>query len=450
MPTIQVRYKLTAAQIAYRKSDALYRGMVGGIGSGKSWIGSLDLIRRARPGRLYMAVGPTYVMLRDASLRSFVQHAQQLNYLKTFRRSDMAVVLGNGAEVVFRTAEDPDRLRGPNLSGVWLDEASLMAKEAFEVAIGRLREGGEQGFLGATFTPKGRHHWTFGVFASGRPDSAVFRSRTTDNPFLPKGFADAVRRQYTADLARQELEGEFLDEDAAFLFPDDWLVHSARRAETLRGRPRKAKGIGIDTGEGVSKTSMSAVDDFGLIEQASKRTPDTDVITGEALAFMRRHGVPPDRVNFDRGGGGKQAADRLRAQGYPVQTVAFGDPVTLAPRRGKAPIGDRFTIMEERSIYKNRRAEMYGTLRNLLDPTNEQGFAIGAEYTELRRQLAPIPLTYDGEGRMYLIPKNKPNPNYTGPTLTALLGCSPDEADSLVLAVHAMLNRPTRAKAGAM
>src|SRR5688500_8139635 len=145
MPLVDVRYALTPAQRAYRKSTAVYRGLVGGIGSGKSWIGALDLILRAAPGRLYMAVGPTYVMLRDASLRSFLDHARHIGCLREFRRADMIAVLAMDpdppAEVVFRSAEDPERLRGPNLSGVWLDEASLMEKEAFEVTIGRLREG---------------------------------------------------------------------------------------------------------------------------------------------------------------------------------------------------------------------------------------------------------------------------------------------------------------------
>src|SRR5262249_25926116 len=196
------------------KSDALFRAFCGGIGSGKSWAGAYDLIRRAKAGRLYMVCAPTYSMLADATFRSFVALAEELGVVTEAdvkRSAPPAIQLRTGAEILFRSADEPDRLRGPNLSGVWMDEASLMSHDAFTILIGRLREGGEQGWLTATFTPKGRQQWTYETFASGRPDTALFRCRTSDNPFLPPGFHDTVRQQYTSTLAAQELEGEFID-----------------------------------------------------------------------------------------------------------------------------------------------------------------------------------------------------------------------------------------------
>jgi len=79
---------------------------------------------------------------------------------------------------------------------------------------------------------------------------------------------------------------------------------------------------------------------------------------------------------------------------------------------------------------------MYHQLRLLL----EEGWGIPEECQELIRQLRPIPLLYDGEGRIYMLPKNKKSPNSKEPTLIDMLGCSPDEADSTVLAVYGMQN----------
>ena len=118
---------------------------------------------------------------------------------------------------------NPTACAGPNLSGVWLDEASLMSVDTFTVSIGRLREAGEQGWLTATFTPKGRQHWTYEVFATGRPDTAIFHARTADNPFLPSGFHDTVRAQYTSVLAAQELEGQFVDSGGT-MFKRHWFT----------------------------------------------------------------------------------------------------------------------------------------------------------------------------------------------------------------------------------
>jgi hypothetical protein len=49
------------------------------------------------------------------------------------------------------------------------------------------------------------------------------------------------------------------------------------------------------------------------------------------------------------------------------------------------------------------------------------------------------------------LPPKQRRPGAVGgaPSLTELLGCSPDEADALALAVHALTHRERRAVAGA-
>ncbi len=209
-------------QAAFLDSQALYRGFAGGRGAGKSFIGAYDMLRRAQPGRLYGVYAPSYPMMRDATQRSFLTLAQRMHYLRDVKRGDNQLTLGNGAEVLFRSLDDPERARGPNLSGAWIDEASLVPRSAFDIIIGALREGGEQGWLSATFTPKGRGHWTYDVFGRGAPDSALIQAATRENPFLPAEFANTLRAQYTALLAEQELQGHFIDVAGA-LFRREWF-----------------------------------------------------------------------------------------------------------------------------------------------------------------------------------------------------------------------------------
>lgn len=222
-PTKTVR--LHPAQMAFIKSQATYRGYVGGIASGKSWVGGYDLCRRAKPGRLYMVIAPTYTMLSDSSFRSFEGVARDLGLVEpgdVKRSAPPSIRLQTGAEVIFRSADEPDRLRGPNLSGIWLDEASLMSEEVFKLGIGRLREAGEQGWLTATFTPKGRRHWTYSTFATGRPDTAIVKSKTKDNPFNPSGFTEKLFEFYgQGQFGRQELGGEFVEGNGRF--NADWF-----------------------------------------------------------------------------------------------------------------------------------------------------------------------------------------------------------------------------------
>lgn len=218
--------KLHRTQHEFRHSPELYRGFVGGRGSGKSYVGAYDLIRRAKRGRTYMVVGPTYPTLRDSSIKSFLKVGREIGVIDPSLVKLSAppqLTLTTGAEILFRSADDPERLRGPNLSGAWLDEASLMKREAYDVVIACFREEGEQGWLSATFTPKGPGHWTYDVFASGRPNTALFRAKTRDNPFLPADFEETLHQQYGDTLyARQELGGEFVQLEGAE-FPAEWF-----------------------------------------------------------------------------------------------------------------------------------------------------------------------------------------------------------------------------------
>src|SRR5262249_17076874 len=120
------------------------------------------------------------------------------------------------------STDSPETLRGPNLSGVWMDEASLSKQEAFDILIGRLREAGEQGWLSCTFTPRGKIHWTYREFGTGQPDTELFHARSHENPFLPPQFVANVRRRYPEQQARQELGGLFLDGGGNHYHPHLW------------------------------------------------------------------------------------------------------------------------------------------------------------------------------------------------------------------------------------
>lgn len=296
----------------------------------------------------------------------------------------------------------------------------------------------------------------------GRFHRKIIRIRADDSPNVRYGMAEEraglkpsgrtlipgvisyseykYRRKHW-DKVRQciGLDGDFWEGAEVLMFPPEWLNLAERRWEGLRGRPRKAKAIGIDPAEGGDSTVMAAVDEYGVIEITSKKTPDTSRVTGEALAFMRKHGVEPEAVVFDRGGGGLEHADRLRSMGYDVRSVGFGEGVMLEPKRGLVRVEERKENREERYAYINRRAQMYGEVRVELDPIATPGFALPPD-PYLRRQFAPIPLTYDDEGRLKMPPK---------PELIKIIGHSPDEADAIVLAVHGMKHRVKRSRAGA-
>src|SRR5262245_27572817 len=313
-----LRIKLHPAQRDFLRSSALFRALVGGIGSGKSWAGAYDMLRRAKPGRLYCVVSPSYGMLSDSTFRSFETLARQLGVADrddVKKSAPPACRLKTGAEILFRSADDPERLRGPNLSGVWLDEAGLMVKEAFDIAIACLREGGEQGWLTATFTPKGTGHWTYEYFGKDRPNTELVRAHTAENPFNPPEFAATLEEQYGAGsaFALQELGGEFVDDDDGWqVIPTAWV-----RAAQARWTPTPPAGqglscLGVDVAYGGANCT-AIVPRYGTwFGRAKKyRGPETD--TGQKAAYLvlkeHKDNAP---INVDAIGHGSACWEALR------------------------------------------------------------------------------------------------------------------------------------------
>lgn len=271
-------------------------------------------------------------------------------------------------------------------------------------------------------------------------------------------YQEYVKRLQTWDEIRKTigLYGLFYKGPETLMFPPQWLDRAEKMYDVYleQRTTRKAESIGIDCGEGVSDTTMTAIDRYGIIEERSRKTPDPSDIADEAAEFIDRHEtVQHDRVVLDLGGGGKMAAGYLRKKGFDVTTVGFGETPTIPLKNGRVYYGDRLEAKEERHSYLNLRAQMYYELRERLDPVWQEAhnggivFSIPEELVELRRQMAPIPLWYGEEGKVYLPPKQLPTDKRKGReddsaqekvTIKKLIGCSPDRVDALVLAVYGL------------
>lgn len=209
--------ELYPQQEAFVQSDAPYSAFVAGIGSGKTYSGVVRSLRAAygKIGQstiptpnLGMITAPTYPMLRDVTMRTFVEVCQP--YIESINQGNMSIRLVNGSEVLLRSADNPDRLRGANLSWWYGDEAAMYRANVWSVMAGRLRQFGQRGHAWITTTPRGRD-WIYNKFVdSDSPDYALFRAASTDNVYLSDEILQAWKSEYVGDHARQELNGEFI------------------------------------------------------------------------------------------------------------------------------------------------------------------------------------------------------------------------------------------------
>jgi len=262
------------------------------------------------------------------------------------------------------------------------------------------------------------------------------------------------RKLWSREDQLVSLDAEFDETGSVKLFPLEDRMRSVQLAEKYQKEnlPRRALALGVDSAEGGDDSVWTVIDHLGVIHQEWYRTDNTNDIPGITIGLIREYRILPENVVFDRGGGGKEHADRLRAAGYDVRTIGFGESATDSNRDRKTSsirdVQERVEKSEIRYSYKNRRAEIYGLMSQMI--TSPKGFAIPARYTDLLKQLAGIPKKRDDEGRMWLPPKDKPNRDYKGETLKMILGRSPDHADSLGCAIFGMKRKPPQYEAGVL
>lgn len=115
-----------------------------------------------------------------------------------------------GGSVTVRSADNPDSLRGPNYHFVVVDEAALLAEEAWTQVLRPTlaATGGWSLFL---TTPKGQN-WFYTLFqrASVLPGWAAWQRPTSDNPRVPADEIEAARVELGSYVFAQEYLAEFV------------------------------------------------------------------------------------------------------------------------------------------------------------------------------------------------------------------------------------------------
>ena len=205
----------TGAQLDFIKSGARFKAFVAGLGGGKTVALVYDTIRYAKlyPGSIQMLTEPTFPMVRDILLPEFNRQLEhQLEVRPSFKASELKYTFEfNNAQIWFRQADQFDKLRGPSLSRVGMDEAALCHRQAFNMLSSRLRLPGSPLQFMLTTTPRGRN-WIYDVFVNPATifnGAILFNRSSLDNPYLDEDTKDILRQSYAGTSFRQEVLGLF-------------------------------------------------------------------------------------------------------------------------------------------------------------------------------------------------------------------------------------------------
>lgn len=397
-------FRLSDVQDDFVHDEHRYALFLGGIGAGKSHAGAVKALFQefGRGPSLGLVIAPTYPMLRDATWRTALELWEPL--IEQVVRNEMRVVLRGGAEVLFRSADEPDRLRGPNASWCWIDEAAQCHPDTWPIAIGRLRQHGRAGRAWLTTTPRGMN-WVYDVFVRrASDDTTVLRTATWANPFLDRAFVDSLTSQYEGEFARQELAAEFVTSLEGALI--QWASLEAARLRAAAYDPKAGPLIaGVDVaGPGEDETVLCVRQGGQILELRAFAHADARGAVLDALRPWRHRGL--DRVNVDTAGLGHYFASHLEDAGLRVRPVNVGE----------APTSD-----DARERYANLKAELYWALRERFADGDVAGLSDQPAIT----QLSDLRYKHDSRGRVVI--ESKDDARKRGVK-------SPDRAEAIMLA----------------
>jgi phage terminase large subunit-like protein len=228
----------------------------GGRGAGKTRAGAEWLAQRAEhaPG-LFALVGPTQHDVREvmidgpSGLRHLPGRARPW-----YERSRRRLLWPNGSVAYAFSAEEPERLRGPQFEAAWADEFCVWPKPSETLAI--LRMGLRRGLapqLVVTTTPK-----PIPALRSLRvePSCVMTQAATVVNAEnLAPTFLDGLHALYGGTrLARQELEGLLVEGDGAL-----WKAQNLARARGAKPAATDRVVVGVDPPAGHQNAACGIV-----------------------------------------------------------------------------------------------------------------------------------------------------------------------------------------------
>jgi phage terminase large subunit-like protein len=191
-----------------------------GRGFGKTRTGAEWIRARARTGGHWAIVAPTAADARDVMVEgsSGILAISPPWERPLYEPSKRRLTWPNGAKATLYSAEEPDRLRGPQHNGAWCDEIAAWARreETWDMLQFGLRMGDNPQCV-LTSTPRGLK---FLRDIEADPSTVTTTGSTYENRHnLASQFIARIEKKYAGTrLGLQEIEAQILDDNPGALW----------------------------------------------------------------------------------------------------------------------------------------------------------------------------------------------------------------------------------------
>lgn len=328
--------------IFLRGLDTKFRAFVGGFGSGKTYVGCLDLALFAgeNPGLVQGYFAPTYRDIRDTFWPTFDEAAAELGFRTRIKSADKEVDLYRGAKyygtTICRSMDDPSSIVGFKIARGLVDEIDVLATDkatdAWRKIIARLRlvVPGVVNGIGVTTTPEG-FKFVYEHFKRnlGRDYSMVQASTYENEEFLPPDYIQSLKDTYPEELIEAYLLGEFVNLTSGTVYRQ-YKREANRSRETIRDSDVLHIGQDFNVGEMASTVLVQRETGFHAVAELSGITDTPHLI--EVLAEKwpgRQIVVYPDASGKSRKTVDASRSDLtlIRSAGYQVCARSTNPPV---------------------------------------------------------------------------------------------------------------------------
>jgi len=216
-------YRVKVGDSVYSQEEFLgdehrFYNFTSGIGAGKTVSGILRAaanIEEWNEGEMGMIITPTTLGIKNV----IMPELSKWGFLDAWeyrgpQSEEPGLHAPNGARVLLESADNKrkiERLRGPSVSWIWIDEPNNVPKKALDILLGRMRAGSYRNLF-LTGTPKG-YNYVHGKFVDPetRMDDVknVLGVPSYANPHLPLDYRRDILDEYDGRFRDQEVLGEF-------------------------------------------------------------------------------------------------------------------------------------------------------------------------------------------------------------------------------------------------
>jgi len=333
-----------------------------GRGAGKTWTGANWVIERAKQNLAPIAlIAQTKADARDTMVElgpSSIMKVAPPDFMPEYEPSKRRLTFPNGATATVFSGDEPNQLRGPQHSTVWIDELAKFKypDETWDNMEFGLRLGDAPQVL-VTTTPRPLPIIRRLIKDKRTVDIVVSTFANKHN--LSSSFLERIKARYDGSrLGKQELYGELLDDTPGALWTAD-LIDKTRVEDTPR---MKRIVVGVDPAVSATTTSNATGIvacgvgiDGHLYILADATIAGTPKEWGKAVINLYQN-VKADKIIAEGNQGGDLVKANIRQidRYAPVKMVRAtrnkftrAEPIATLFEQGKAHIVGRLPQLED-------------------------------------------------------------------------------------------------------